>query len=455
MRLPRNLFFLALALTIVWVCSAQDNQNPITRNEFEKKDSGTTIKPLETESSERSTEQGTSPANTQLDRLARQANGLSADQASRLEESLIHDPNDLAARAQLLGYYFAAGPRLSPETVHEARLRHIVWLVQNHPESELAGMSEATIDPAGGPLADRAGYEQVKALWFEQVKAHQDTVMVLINAAWFFKLPDKAIAAGLLTRAHAIEPDNRNWSAALGMVYAGAIVGLTGMNQNRFPTGAEPEEARGPFAQKAREELNKSQDVQVIGTAGYYLNFWGGILSAQGKTPRDYEDLAEKCLTKAQTLDPGNPEWARDLESLYKLRAIKAKSREARAAEMSLPQDVTWTDPGTGLMWTKEDNGSKINWHEANQYCRDMKLKDYSDWRLPTIEELRGIFDKTQNVGGYHIKGGIHLSLCCEWSSSTGLDSNQRWLLHFMGGGSVSGRLDYTFPVLCVRNAAK
>ncbi len=757
MRLPRNLFILALALTIVWVCSAQDNQNPIPRNEFEKKDSGTTIKPLETESSERSTEQSTSTPNMELGRLARQANGLSADQANRLEESLIRDPNDLAARAQLLGYYFAASPRLNPETVHEARVRHILWLVQKEPESELAGMSEATIDPVGDSLADPAGYEKVKALWLEQVKSHPDKVMVLVNAAWFFKLPDKAIAADLLTRAHAIDPGNQNASAGLGIVYAAAIVGLTGMNQNRFPTETKPEEAGSPFAQKAREELNKSQDAQVIGTAGYYLNFWGSILSAQGKTLTDYEDLAEKCLTKAQTLDPGNPEWARDLASLYKLRAMKAKSPEARAkppattpqakssseqdttsnvrslateflkypavgscskkdctiivtnfvlpdgntspygmqladelskelasqnhkiqvidrgllqdflakdlvpaksvnaglvrsiafalkarfvvlgttkrtdenvvqlstrlfdvadkngsgysavvnllapkssvdfspskpfaslppitstasgesiyfagvdgvsmpkctympnpsseeatkfqlsgailvdtvinsegkvenvrivrglpdglndrtiatlktwrcnpalkdgkavptrvqmevhfnfrpnssgyevfdsrkeleakgehgnsmAKMSLPQDVTWTDPGTGLMWTKEDNGSRINWNEANQYCRDMKVKDYSDWRLPTIEELSGIFDKTQNVGGYHIKGGIHLSLCCEWSSSTGLDSNQRWLLHFMGGGRVSGRLDYTFPVLCVRNAAK
>lgn len=137
-------------------------------------------------------------------------------------------------------------------------------------------------------------------------------------------------------------------------------------------------------------------------------------------------------------------------------KGLEAKGEHVNSmAEMSLPQDVTWTDPGTGLMWTKEDNGSRINWNAANQYCRDMKVQDYSDWRLPTIEELRGIFDKTQNVGGYHIKGGIHLSLCCEWSSSTGLDSNQRWLLHFIGGGRVSGRLDYTFPVLCVRNAAK
>jgi len=123
------------------------------------------------------------PANVQLGRLARQAYDISHDQASRLEENLRHDPNDLAARAQLLGYYFAAGRRLSPAVLHEARLRHILWLVQNHPESELAGMSEATIDPAGGPLADYAGYARVKALWLEQVKAHDDTVMVLANAA--------------------------------------------------------------------------------------------------------------------------------------------------------------------------------------------------------------------------------------------------------------------------------
>jgi tetratricopeptide (TPR) repeat protein len=302
------------------------------RNELEKKGSGRTINPPQTERREPSTEQRTGAANMELGRLARQANGLSADQASRLEESLIHDPNDLAARAQLLGYYFAASPRLSADTVHEARVRHILWLVQNHPESELAGMSEATIDPAGGSLADRAGYEKVKALWLEQVKSHPDKVMVLVNAAWFFKLPDKAIAASLLTRAHAVDPSNQNASAGLGIVYAAAIVGLTGMNQNRFPTEAEPEEARGPFTQKAREELNKSGDAEVIGTAGYYLNFWGGILNALGKAPTDYDDLAEKCLAKAQALDPGNPEWARDLASLYELRAMKAKSPEERTA---------------------------------------------------------------------------------------------------------------------------
>jgi hypothetical protein len=111
------------------------------RNELEKKGQGRTINPPQTERREPSTEQSTSTATMELSRLSRQGNGLSADQASRLEERLIRDPNDLAARAQLLGYYFAASPRLNPEIVHEARVRHILWLVQNQPESELAGMS--------------------------------------------------------------------------------------------------------------------------------------------------------------------------------------------------------------------------------------------------------------------------------------------------------------------------
>ena len=272
------------------------------------------------------------PANVQLGRLARQAYDISDDQASRLEENLNHDPNDLAARALLLEYYFAASRRLSPEVLHEARLRHIAWLVQNHPESELAGMSEATIDPAGGPLADYAGYEKVKALWLEQVKAHDDTVMVLANAAWFFKLPDKPTAARLLMRLHTIDPGNQNWSSGLGMVYAGAIVGLTGMNQNRFPTAADPEEARGASAQQAREELSRSEDAQLVGTAGHYLSFWGGILNSVGKAPSDYADLAEKCFARAEALDPGNLEWPRELADVYELRAMKAKSPEERTS---------------------------------------------------------------------------------------------------------------------------
>jgi tetratricopeptide (TPR) repeat protein len=266
-------------------------------------------------------------------RLARQGYIISADRASELEETLTKDPNDLAARAQLLGYYFVmGGGRLSPAAARQARLRHIIWLVQNHPDSELAGLSAVTIDPASHPLADREGYEKVKALWLEQARNHDDNAVLLANAAWFFKLPDKAIAVRLIKRTHDLDPANRNWSAFLGQVYAAAIEGLTGMNENRFPTAADPNEARGAFAQQAREELVKSQDATVVGTAGYYLMFWNSILSASGKAPADLLDFAEQLLARAQALDPASVEWPQDLANIYLLRAAKAASPEERAA---------------------------------------------------------------------------------------------------------------------------
>src|SRR5690242_17745520 len=50
-----------------------------------------------------------------------------------------------------------------------------------------------------------------------------------------------------------------------------------------------------------------------------------------------------------------------------------------------------WTDPSTGLMWAGKDNGKDVNWHKAINYCRDLRLGGYSDWRLATIDELQGI----------------------------------------------------------------
>ena len=52
-----------------------------------------------------------------------------------------------------------------------------------------------------------------------------------------------------------------------------------------------------------------------------------------------------------------------------------------------------WIDPSTGLMWTAKDNGNDITWRKAMKYCQNLSLAGYSDWRLPTIDELSSIYD--------------------------------------------------------------
>ncbi|MBU1565775.1 MAG: DUF1566 domain-containing protein [Proteobacteria bacterium] len=44
-----------------------------------------------------------------------------------------------------------------------------------------------------------------------------------------------------------------------------------------------------------------------------------------------------------------------------------------------------------GKIWQKIGSGKPLNWNDANQYCQDLVLNDYSDWRLPSqhaMEEL-------------------------------------------------------------------
>jgi len=115
---------------------------------------------------------------------------------------------------------------------------------------------------------------------------------------------------------------------------------------------------------------------------------------------------------------------------------------------------VAWTDPDTGLMWAKKDNGSDVNWKKATNYCQNV-MDNHTDWRLPTIDELQGIYDANANVNGYHVKGNLQLS-GWPWSSSQGDTSGQAWFFDFKYGGRESRFLN-TFGykrALCVRGSA-
>ena len=58
----------------------------------------------------------------------------------------------------------------------------------------------------------------------------------------------------------------------------------------------------------------------------------------------------------------------------------------------------TVSDNATGLMWqqdTARDGGNydAMTWEEALAYCEALNLGGLTDWRLPTIKELRSLVD--------------------------------------------------------------
>jgi hypothetical protein len=86
--------------------------------------------------------------------------------------------------------------------------------------------------------------------------------------------------------------------------------------------------------------------------------------------------------------------------------------------------DETMTDNLTGLMWTKNANlpNSKVAWAQALDYCNNLTLAGFTDWRLPNANELESLVNANEpilyvwldNQGFTNVNGGYGY-----WSSTT------------------------------------
>jgi hypothetical protein len=112
-------------------------------------------------------------------------------------------------------------------------------------------------------------------------------------------------------------------------------------------------------------------------------------------------------------------------------------------------------DPETKLMWTIEDNGRDINWHEANEYAKKLRLGGYSDWRLPTIKELEKLYDPKESERK-NIRKPFRLTNWWVWSS-TMEGSDSAWGFSFYSGERNRARLGASgVPrALCVRRSGE
>ena len=125
------------------------------------------------------------------------------------------------------------------------------------------------------------------------------------------------------------------------------------------------------------------------------------------------------------------------------------------SADFVRNSDQTVTDTKTGLMWQDNTDAKtvEINWQEAIDYCENLSLAGYSDWRLPNYNELESIVDYDrrdpaidptfQNV----VSNGY-------WSSTTvASDTDNAWLVYFYYGLDYWDVKSYTLYVRCVRSA--
>ena len=82
-------------------------------------------------------------------------------------------------------------------------------------------------------------------------------------------------------------------------------------------------------------------------------------------------------------------------ETSKKAARLLARKEIGQDGRFTAYDDATVLDTRTNLMWAAKDNdnGSNINWQGAKSYCENYRGGGYTDWRMPTQDELAGLYD--------------------------------------------------------------
>jgi hypothetical protein len=66
---------------------------------------------------------------------------------------------------------------------------------------------------------------------------------------------------------------------------------------------------------------------------------------------------------------------------------------KARDSRFIAYDNGTVLDTRTNLIWAGKDNGGTINWIDAKNYCENYRGGGFTDWRMPTLDKLEGLYD--------------------------------------------------------------
>ena len=346
------------------------------------------------------------------------ADAMTAQQVADLEAAVTKNPEDLAALEKLLLFYRPVKVKIGDAWMARcaavvgekecvaARRGHILWLIEHHPDNDLAGSWGARIfTTALDPLPDPVGYEQAKKLWLAQVSRRDATAKVFGNAAYFFEVPDKPLAETMLLRAQAADPGG-HWGGALGRLYYLVLVGSNASTPLNVVWTNNLADTHRAYAQQVREKLGQTSDTSILLGAAHYL-----IYSQLGdKVDFDTRALGRSYIDRALQIDSQSPEahrlniWARQGDRsrrLYALlKGVPPQSQYAKVAALPEPERFELLPLAAVNAWFEGDNAGyyrhdgtaqKAAWERASRYARDMlqlapKFKDRAEYGAAILQ---------------------------------------------------------------------
>ena len=112
-------------------------------------------------------------------------------------------------------------------------------------------------------------------------------------------------------------------------------------------------------------------------------------------------------------------------------------------------------DSVSGLEFQDDAVGSKMKWETSISYCEALTFGGYSNWRLPNINELKSIVDRSRRNPAI-VDVFTNTSSNRYWSSTTYEGyRNDAWIVGFGNGfvgSSSKGSKSSSYYVRCVRD---
>jgi hypothetical protein len=316
-----------------------------------------------------------------------------------LEAAVARNPDDRESREQLLAYYGDGRRKLDPAAI-VARRAHILWMIEHHPDGDIASLRLYTIgadiwlpEPLRATFhvnPDPEGYAQARQLWLAAMAKPDASVQTLTNAARFLEMADKPLSEAAYLKAEEREPGN--WSGELGRLYALTIVGSDATLSPRLVQHVSMAAAHSAYADQIRRKLEASTDAKLLFSAGYNL-INADQLNTRDNTPPaiDFDVRAQgtKYLERAVELDPSATSAAAMLagrrlaeRSWPVYRRLKGVWRPKPEEVAALPEierlDILWNliansfYSGEILYYDKNDKaGARAAWQRLSIYAND------------------------------------------------------------------------------------
>ena len=128
-----------------------------------------------------------------------------------------------------------------------------------------------------------------------------------------------------------------------------------------------------------------------------------------------------------------------------KVKAYKKRVRVRARARKKLIKDNTLIL--NNLMWQDNSDTMRVQrtWQGAKEYCRNLSLLGFTDWRLGTKEELKNLYNNKSKLK--------YFSSDYYWSSTTCEDYKDiAWVVYFNDGYVRYYNKDVNDYVRCVRD---